>query len=496
MSVGLLESVTGEEKARIGASGFPEREQSVEPLTNFLVGRLQQDLRGGGTRFGGMVTSVQRRLSGTGLGFLPSSAWTGGVDFYHAWHNRAWYVAANSAASRVAGSSAALLATQTASARYFQRPDNDYSEVDSSRTALAGHAGTLKIGKTGSKHFKFETGATWRSPGFEINDIGYMRHADEATQFGWAQFAIRNPFSIFRSFSLNTNEWVRWDFGGANLLQEGNANFNLTFRNNWQGGGGATRAWHRRSNSALRGGPSMIQPGLWSSWFWIESDHRRPLTVNFGGDFADGDEKSALYRNWWLGAGWRPTNAVAINLEPSYSRSEDALQYVDTASAGREPRYLLASIDQRTAALTFRIDFTVRPNLTVQYYGAPFLSNGSYSEFKRVTSPHAAAYGDRFHAFGPDEIRLAGGAYQVDENRDGSADYTFRDPDFEARAFNSNLVLRWEYQPGSLLYLVWSQARNGFVADGSLSLGDDLGALFDAHPHDVFLVKLSKWFSL
>ena len=157
---------------------------------------------------------------------------------------------------------------------------------------------------------------------------------------------------------------------------------------------------------------------------------------------------------------------------------------------------VLGTIDQRTAALTFRIDVALRPNLTVQYYGAPFLANGSYREFKRVTVPHAAAYQDRFHVFGPEEIQYADGNYEVDENQDGSVDYEFHDPDFEARDFNSNLVLRWEYQPGSLFYLVWSQARSGFVTDGNLSVGDDMHALFDVHPHNVFLVKLSKWFSL
>ncbi len=496
MSVGLLESVTGEETASIGAIGVPEHQQTVEPLTNFLVGRLSQEFRGGDTRIGGMLTSVRRRLGGTGLDYLPGSAWTGGFDLYHAWQNHAWYVEANGAASRVTGSTSAMLAAQTSSARYFQRPDNDYAEVDSSRTALAGHAGTLKLGKTGGKHWRFETGGTWRSPGFEINDLGYMRHADEATQFGWGQYAMRNPFSIFRNFQLNFNEWLKWDFGGANLLQEGNTNFSMTFKNNWQAGSGATFAWRRLSDTVLRGGPSMLLPGQLASWIWVNSDTRKPLSANFEVDVTEGGDGSYSSQYWFLSGVWRPSNALTLRLEPSYSRTLDELQYVSTTSYGGEPRYLLSTIDQRTAALTLRVDFTLRPNLTLQYYGAPFIANGGYSEFKRITTPHAAAYEDRFHVFGADEIRLVDGKYEVDENRDGTVDYSFADPDFEARDFNSNLVLRWEYQPGSLLYLVWSQARTDFVADGSLDVHDDLQALFDTAPHNVFLVKLSKWFSL
>lgn len=496
LSVGLLESVTGEEAASIGGPGVPGREESVEPLTNFLVGRLQQDFRGGGSRIGGMLTSVYRRLDGTDLGFLPGSAWTGGVDLYHSWQNRAWYLAANGAASRLSGSPEAMLLAQTSSARYYQRPDNEHADVDSARTSLAGHAGSVRIGKTGGKYFRFETGGTWRSPGFEINDLGYMRRADEATQFGWAQLSKRNPFSIFNNFQLNGNEWLRWDFGGANLIQQSNFNFNATFKNNWSAGASWTWAWRRLSNTALRGGPSMIMPGQQEHSIWVNSDYRKSLTAGFGGAVVRGDEGSVRYHEAWLELGFRPSNAVSLSFEPAYARSIDEQQYVDQATNAGSPRYLLGTIDQQTAVLTVRLDVALRPNLTVQYYGAPFLSNGSYSEFKRVTVPHAAAYHDRFHTFTADEIQLADGSYAVDENRDGSVDYTFQDPDFEARDFNSNLVLRWEYQPGSLLYLVWSQARSGFVADGDLSVGDDLHALFDSHPHDVFLVKLSKWFSL
>jgi hypothetical protein len=496
LSLGALESVTGEERASIGGPGIAQHEQAVEPLTNFFVGRMQQDLSGGNTRFGGMLTSVHRKLNGTELGFLPQAAWTGGLDFYHAWHDRAWYVTANAAASRLSGSTQAMLLAQTASARYFQRPDNDYAEVDSARTSLFGHAGNLALGKTGGKRLRFETGGTWRSPGFEINDIGYMRHADEVTQYGWMQYSKRNPFSIFREFYLNTNEWLRWDCGGTSLLQQGNANFNLTFKNFWSCGGGATRAWHHRSNTALWGGPSMLLPGQWSSWAWVNSDSRQPLSAEMGASFTNSDAHSLRYRDAYVSLRWRPTNAVLVRLDPSYSHTVDELQYVTTARNAGAPRYLLGTIDENTAALTFRLDVTLRPNLTVQYYGAPFLANGSYSEFKQVTAPHASGYEDRFHVYGPGEIQATGNTYQVDENRDGTVDYAFRDPDFEVRDFNSNLVLRWEYQPGSLLYVVWSQARSSFVADGRLALREDVSALFDVQPHDVFLVKLSKWFSL
>lgn len=496
LSIGVLESVTGEETARIAATGGARREEAVEPLTNFFAGRLQQDLRGGASRLGGMLTAAHRRLDGTPLGFLHRSAWAGGADFYHSWRNRSWYVAGNGVASRVAGDREALLATQTASTRYFQRPDNDHTELDSTRTALAGHAGALRLGKTGGKRWRFEGGVTWRSPGFEANDLGFLRRADEINQFGWAQYGIRNPFSIFRRLSVNFNEWIRWDFGGANLLQQANLNCEAAFLNNWGCGAGATRAWRRVSNSLSRGGPSMRLPGQWSNWAWIASDSRRALGAELSADFTDNDADNVTFRRTSVDVVWRPSNALQLSLSPSYSRLEDELQYVTTADRAGEPRYLFGTIDQRTAALTFRVDYTLRPNLTVQYYGAPFVSAGTYDRLKRLTEPHAPAYRDRFQVFEPGEIASTEAGYAVDEDRDGTPDYDFENPNFDFREFNSNLVMRWEYQPGSLLYLVWSQARTGAVANGALSLRDDLDALFDVHPRDVFLVKLSKWFSL
>jgi hypothetical protein len=155
-------------------------------------------------------------------------------------------------------------------------------------------------------------------------------------------------------------------------------------------------------------------------------------------------------------------------------------------------------LHQKTTGLTARVDYTVSPNLTVQFYGAPFISSGRYSEFKRITDPRAADYRDRFHVFAGNEIAYDGNddAYAVDEGADGGVDYRIDNPDFNFREFNSNLVVRWEFQPGSLLYLVWSQARVDFVRDGRFNLGDDVDDLFSVHPRNIFLVKVSKWFSL
>jgi len=496
LSIGALESVTAEEQAHIDAPGG-QRDVTIEPLTNFFVGRLQQEAMGGNLRLGGMATAVNRRLE-PGLESLHSAAYTGGLDFARQWHNKYWYVEGTVAASRVEGSPAALIATQRSSARYFQRPDNDYESVDTTRTSLSGHAGSVLFGRSGGNHWRFQTGAAWRSPGFEINDAGFMQRADEVNQFGWGSYAIRNPFAIFRRFQLNFNEWFDWDFGGTNLTKRANTNFNLTFKTNWELGGGTTRSWEGISNTELRGGPSFRVPGGWDTWIWTSSDQRRPVYAGFEYDWGIGDDDSWRYRTVSLDMTVRPSNALRFTFSPSYSATEDELQYVSTTSNAGESRYLFGRIDQETFSLTVRLDYTLRPNLTLQFYGAPFVSAGDYNEFKRITAPRAGQYEDRFRNFAADEIHYdpLSGNYAVDEDRDGTTDYQFRRPDFNVREFNANMVVRWEFQPGSVVYAVWSQARSDSDPTQTFALRNDMRGLFDVQAHNVFLLKVSKWFAL
>jgi hypothetical protein len=497
LSVGLLESVTAKEEAEID-SPTGTRDEAVEPATNYFLTRLQKDLRKGGTRIGGMFTATNRDITTPGLDFLHSAAYTGGVDLYHSWWNKAWYAALNGAASSVEGSTDALLSTQTSSARYFQRPDNDYESVDSTRTSLQGHAGSFRLGRVTGAGLRFESGVAWRSPGFEINDAGFMQRADEVNQFSWVGWASRNPFSIFRRVGINGNQWLNWDFGGNPTVQQVNTNFNMNFVNQWAMGAGVTYSFESLSNTMLRGGPSALKPRQSFANVWVNSDQRRRVYTSFGGSVGVAAEDSYDYREAWMDLSWLPQNALRITLSPFYSTEKNELQYVDELAYGADPRYLFGSLDQETFGLTARIDFTVTPNLTVQYYGAPFVSAGSYNEFKRITSPRADAYRDRFHTFGPTEIRhnAASDSLLVDENGDGAVDYGFPNPDFDFRDFNSNLVVRWEFQPGSTVYVVWQQARSETVPHGTFSVHNDLGGLFDVHPHNVFLIKVNKWFSL
>jgi hypothetical protein len=497
LSIGLLESVTKEEKAEIDNSG-QRRKETVEPLTNYFVGRLQQDFREGNTQIGAMGTAVHRKIENDYLDFMRSQAYAGGVDFLHYFHNRDYLLEGNVLGSTIRGSAEAILDAQTSSARYYQRPDNDHRSVDSTRTALDGYAGSIRLQRTSNNKFVGQTGVAWRSPGFEINDLGYMRRADEVNQFTWVGYYLRNPFSIFNRLSVNGNQWLNWDFGGNFLYAMANTNTSITFRNNYYYYASITRLGEVVSNTELRGGPASKWPGAWEYSTSLSSDSRKKFYFGLGGYRQITDEGYSDYKESWLDLYFRPSNAMRLTLSPGISWNDTEMQYITTASFGEEDRYLFGSLDQKTVAVTFRFDYCIAPNLTVQYYGAPFISAGEYSQFKRITDPMADRYKDRFELYPDDRIDYNSDDeyYNIDEDGDGMDDYGFDLPDFNFRDFNSNLVIRWEYSPGSVLYVVWSQSRTDYVSRGDFKFDRDIDGLFAVHPNNVFLVKLNRWFSL
>ena len=497
LSIGILESVTAKENALIDNGGI-RRKESVEPLTNYFVGRLQKDFDKGETVLGGILTAVNRDITSPVLDYLPTAAYAGGVDFSHKWKERTWYVTGNAEFSYLKGKPEAMIAEQRSSARYFQRPDANYVSVDSSRTSLAGYGGTFKLGRSSKKKLQFETSFTVRSPGLEFNDIGYMRYSDVIHHGSWVAYYLREPFSIFNNFYLNTNYWMYWNFSGKLLSTFANANFNSQFKNRWRINGNFTRIGENTSTNLLRGGPSFIQPGGEELNLNISTDQSKKFSFNIGNYHGLGDVKSYRYHEYWMGIDVRPMNALSISFSPDYGTQNNQMQYVETAEINHDFRYIFARLDQKTLSFTFRLNYTFTPELSMEYYGQPFISAGKYSDFKRTTITDADRFMDRYRIFPSDEINYNANdnTYEIDEDRNGNTDYSFDNPDFNFRQFRSNFVVRWEYLPGSTLFLVWSQGRTSSAENGSFAYGRDMRELFGIQPHNVFLIKFSYWFSL
>jgi hypothetical protein len=497
LSIGVLESLTAEENAVIDKEGV-RRKETVEPLTNYFLARVKQDFNKGETVLGGIFSAVNRDINSLTLDYLHRSAYTAGLDFQHNWKERTWYLAGNAEFSDVNGKEAAILNTQTTSARYFQRPDSRSRSVDSSLTSLGGFGSTVKLGKSSNKRLLFETSLTVRSPGLEFNDIGFMRYSDVIHQGIWAGYYLRNPFAIFNNFYLNTNHWMYWNFSGQFIAANENINFNTQFKNRWRLNGQFNRQSENISVTLLRGGPSFVQPGDGSFSLYLNTDDTKKLSAGIGNYHGAGDSKSFSVHEYWANIFFRPSDPVSISIHPNYNITNQELQYVTTVDNENGSTYIFGRLEQRTAGITVRLNYTFNPELSVEYYGQPFISAGKYSKLKKITSPDAERFKERFHTFADGEISYSqdGNYYSIDGNIDGVEDYQIDSPDFNFRQFRSNLVIRWEYLPGSTLYLVWSQGRTGSVTDGSFAYGNDMGDLFRIRPHNVFLLKFSYWFSL
>ena len=489
-SVGILESVTSEVEATIDRNG-QRSSQVIEPLTNYALARIQKDINKGNTIIGGMVTSAIRRLDNTGITDLHKNATTAGLDFEQYFRERNYFFRSRFFLSHVTGSTEAIQKTQESSSRYYQRPDATYLHPDSTRTSLTGTGARLEAGKIGGK-WNLMLLSNWKSPGLELNDMGFQREADRITNVLWTGYNFTEPFAIFRSLQLGSDIYLSNDFGG-NLLGIGYEwNTNFRFKNYWYSGVGGGFGFRNRSNTILRGGPSMYQPNSWRVWYNISTDNRKKVIFLVYGN-VNGEAENVSRRNF-IGTelSLRPLNSLKIELSPDYSVRRDAFQYITTESFMGQDRFLFGKINQQVVSASIRVNYTLTPDLTIQYWGQPFLARGSYSEFKRITIPGADELNDRYHLFSDEEIRLDGEVYFIDENLDHTVDYQFDDPDFHVDEWLSNLVVRWEYLPGSTLYFVWSQSRNYNSPVDEFNLFDNIEGLFTGEKaNNVFLLKAS-----
>jgi len=508
LSIGFLDAVTAAEMAEIDTGG-QRSFQTIEPLTNYLAARVQKDLSEGNTIFGGMLTMVNRDMNSIPLigsdtrnliNRIPGSALAGGIDFTQYFKNKTYMFNVNAAYSQINGSELSMVRAQRSSARYYQRPGSHIS-LDSSRTALAGNGGRIQFLKQGEGHWRYLAALLWKTPGLEINDMGYQREADQLFGVVWVGYRLWEPKSFYRSVNLNYNQYSAWDFAGNHLFDGGKINGFINLKNYWGVNFGTELSFNVLANTMLRGGPVMKMPGGMNEWFGVFSDDRKKLVYGFNiqnsNTFSDGSHSVSFSPRLT----YKPTNTLVVTVRPSYYTAYDELQYVSQTSFNGHDRYMFASINQKTLSMSLRVNFNLSPDLTLQYWGQPFIASGKYYDFKYITDPMASEYHNRFSVYDPaDQIRLVDNSYySIDEDRDGTDDYAIGKPDFNVKEFLSNLVVRWEFSPGSTVYLVWSQSRNYYTGIGEMDFINDMGDLFNRDnniPHNIFLVKFSYRFGL
>jgi hypothetical protein len=499
-SISMLESVTLEETAKIDLDGQRDN-VVVEPLSNYFVAGLAKDFNEGASRLSGKLTGVHRKLDGTGLeNELHSQAISGGLDFFHSWKGREWQFRANYIFSNVEGTASKILHTQTSFEHYFQRPDAAHLNIDDNLTNLSGNGGTVSIANYGgSDNLSFQTGLTWRSPGLELNDIGFLNTADEINHVSWMGYRFPKAFSIFRSLRINMNHYQRWTTGGEYIYNAANANVHASFKNFWNISTGGTFEFKDYSPKSLFGGPMLRRSPGYYTWFELGSDQRKKVTVNLnlsGGKSTGVDSGAVDGQSISLFVSAQPSDKIQISINPGYDNNNRVIQNVDFRNFNGQARYITGTVRQETFSMSTRLNYSFTPDLTIQYWGQPFISKGTYKDFKYITDPLAPVYTDRFALYDADQISYdaAFADYLIDEDRDGTTDYSFRNPDFNFLQFRSNLVLRWEYKPGSEFFLVWTQSTTNF-ADPQKKLFPTLfDDLFSKSFDNIFLMKFTYRF--
>jgi len=492
-SIGVLESLTANEYAKIRQTDGAEREEIVEPMTNYFVARAQKDFNQRNSFVGGMFTATNRFADGN-FTELHKSAYTAGIDFQHNWKNRAYYLDGSVIFSNVSGTKEAITATQKTLRHNFQRVDASYVSVDPNKTLLRGTGGRIELGKRGGGNWRYDGGLIWRSPELELNDVGFLRRTDEIYQFTNLRYLWQIPTKIYRNISAKLEQGTFYDFGGNLNRVRYELSGEFSWINNWSSEFGYGINTHFYDNFFLRGGPRFRRPNRGYTYLFINSDRSKLFSFTLGYSNRHSSENVTGRDRFVVRTNYQPTDAFSMSFNVEYANLFDKTQYIDETLFGDDARYILGRIQNQTLTTTLRLNYSFTPDISLQFYGQPFISKGKFKDLNYVLNPTGKSIKDRISIYDANQISFQNEEYLIDENRDGINDYSFENPDFSFVQFQTNLVARWEYIPGSELFLVWSR---GSLGDAQVS--EDLidavsDQVFNASANDTFLIKFTYRF--
>ncbi len=468
LNVGVLDAVTGRVQGTL--------DRTTEPRTNYTVLRAQQDLRDGQTSVGVIGTGVIRSLDQWSDAFLRKDAYVVGGNVLHRWSRSRWQLTANASRSTVHGSRESILGTQTNPVHLFQRPDGGL-RVDPTLTSLTGHAEQITFGKFGGNMIHFQSAYDRRSEGYEINDLGFLRRANQQTFNNSMQLSFRTPTPVYRQMTANFHGWEFWTIGGLQLEQAVSTNWHINLANNmWAHFGGTiTKLGSTYCDNCARGGPAMRISRQYSYNAGWQGDDRRRIVPMLFVNAGNSDDGRSNYYEVSPEIQLVPMSQLQLEITGDYLVNHDNTQWLGnfTDAAGKT-HYSFARLEQRQRSLGARISFTATPTLSFQLYAAPFVSRGQYSDVRELSAdPRATSYASRFASYTPP---------------------TTTSTAFDVLQLRSTSVVRWEFRPGSTVFAVWTHGRDGFDPQfRDRSIRSELDDLFALHPANTFLVKVAYW---
>jgi len=471
-SVGSANAITQQEFATVDSAGVRFKEE-VEPMTYYGVFRGLQEFNEGDHGLGSILTVVAREQDVPTLQAINnSSALVTGIDGWTFFgKERNWALMGKLATSSVFGTKERISQLQQSSVHYYQRPDFEAVSLDTNRTSFHGFLGRFGFkNMTGS--FIFETAMGMISPGFDTNDVGYTRYGNLINTHVVTGYRWLEPASWYRRIYIHAMTSRNFDFDGNRLFSQYYFNGNILFPNYLAVNSSIQFTPEGLDLFTTRGGPIMAYPGHINAYFGFDTDYRK--NIQLGGSFTYQPYEDGSYGlHNQLALTFKPISSLKLTLSANYMKSLEYSQWVDNVvdpAAEYGHHYVFAKLDQEEVSATFRMDWGITPKLSLQCYIQPFISVGYYSGFKDLARA-------RSYDFLP-------------------YDYTGPDSNFNFKSFKGNFVLRWEYFPGSLLYLVWTQDRTNYDRPGVFDPGKDLKSLFNEDATDIFFVKLSYMLSV
>ena len=526
LSVGGLAAVTQEETGRAYFVGRDETAEFVaQPMVETGVARLSQDLREGASRIGVIGTAINRELPGNGLrNFLTDEAFSVGTDFEHNWggtNDRRWGLSGHWAGTLIRGSADAITRVQTNSQHFFQRPDADYLSVDSSATSMFGHQWQFEFGRQSAEHWTWDIFVAEVSPKFAANDLGFNTFDERLDAGAMIQYQDVTPGDWLRQWSVDVSALRSYRHSLAedvldpdtwgHALQNGTLSVDSEFEllSNWILRFRADLEASVLSDTKTRGGPLMEDPAARTFGIEVQTDPREKLSF----------EPEVVVTRRARGAGsmfefewdtlWRPSPRWEIAFCPVFNQRTDEAQFV---ASRRDPsytptfgeRHLFAELTQTQLSMETRVEVALTPDLSLQGFAQPLISANDFEEYKQLRRPERFQF-IRFQegepTSGPEGVACRGGRTcvqdgerYVDFQGDGQADVSFSDRDFTFRSLVGQVVLRWEYLPGSTLFFVWREDRAIRARSAVLNLGPDVRGLLGTGSQDRFIVKLQHFF--
>ena len=494
LSVAALTAVTGKEVVPtydVDSDTFGE--SVVAPLTTYAVASAQQEFGKTRSTFGGTVTMVQRDIkSGTPLGdLLARAAYSAIVDSRIRWAGGMYDASAYFGVTHVRGDSVAIVRQQLSSRRFWQRPDASHVDVDPSRRTLSGTTWGITHSKLSGKHWLWEIDYSEEAPGLEPNDIGAFGNVDNRRAAAQIQYRETTPRAWYRSYSIGGEVESGWNFERVRTYTGASGSGNTTFSNFWRLNSDVYYGGRATSDALTRGGPLMGT--LREIAGSLELQNRAGARNGWGLELdASSDEGGGWERDIELSFSYRPGTQWEVTVDPSYERREDSRQYVTAITGGRAAtfgtRYVFAHVARSEIAARFRLNYTFTPRLTLETYAEPFASSGTYHSFGELLAPRSRELIE-YGTAGTNIVRNSDGSHTV--TADGRT-FSIFNPDFNVRSLRSNVVLRWEWRPGSTMFVVWQQNRN---ADREVRLvrPGDLFDAFSATGDNFLAVKVTYW---